>query len=45
MLVSAKHIEILSAAWERNAQPGDPPVVILPEDEPLTEGPVDAQTG
>ncbi len=44
MLIPAEHIEIVSAAWERNAQPGDPPVVILPEDEPLTEGPADAGT-
>lgn len=45
MFVPAEHMDIVGAAWDRNAKPGDPPVVILPEEEPLTEGPDDAGTG
>ncbi len=39
MLVPAEHLGIVCAALERNAQPGDPPLVILPEEDPLPDGP------
>jgi hypothetical protein len=38
MLVPAEHLDIVSAALHRNAQPGDPTVVLLPmEDEHVRE--------
>ena len=39
MLVPADHIEIVGNALERNSKPGDPPVVILPEEDQMTEAP------
>ena len=38
MLVPAEHLEIVGAAFDRNARPGDPTVVLLPmEDEHVRE--------
>lgn len=38
MLVPAEHLEVVGAAFDRNAQPGDPTVVLLPmEDEHVRE--------
>lgn len=45
MIVPAEHIDIVAAAFDRNAQPGDPAVVLLPEEEPLTEAPADVGAG
>jgi hypothetical protein len=45
MIVPAEHIDIVAAAFDRNAQTGDPALVLLPEEEPLTEAPADVGAG